>query len=163
MRGEILFLKPSNVSTIASPHVSDGFETDSCLSSLILFFLLVRSVYVVDVFVNASLSRICFTIWLSVAVNILYFLVHTINDLEGGYRRNTSRSGWTTNHHNSPIAISNWRFSGNIKGQQRRAQIGGRLPHSSGLRGGPGNSYNSTSRSPGGACDRPASAMDGFN
>ena len=35
------------------------------------------------------------------------------------------RSGWTTNHHNSPIAISNWRCFGIIKGQRRRAQIGG--------------------------------------
>ena len=35
------------------------------------------------------------------------------------------RSGWTTRHHKSPLAISNWRYFGNIKGQQRRTQIGG--------------------------------------
>ena len=42
-----------------------------------------------DVIVNASLSRIFFSIWQPVAVNILYFLVHAIDGFEGGYRRNT--------------------------------------------------------------------------
>ena len=32
-----------------------------------------------------------------------------------------SRSGWTTKHRKSPLAISSWRFSGNNKRQQRRA------------------------------------------
>ena len=32
-----------------------------------------------------------FSIWPPVAVNILYFLVHAIDDLGGGYRRNTLR------------------------------------------------------------------------
>ena len=42
-----------------------------------------------DVIVNANLSRICFSIWPPAAVNILYFLVHPIDGLGGGYRRNT--------------------------------------------------------------------------
>ena len=33
--------------------------------------------------------------------------------------------GWTTKHRKSSLAISNWRFLGNNKGQQRREQIGG--------------------------------------
>ena len=37
-----------------------------------------------DVFVNASLSRLFFFCWPPVAVNILYFLVHTIDGLGGG-------------------------------------------------------------------------------
>ena len=72
-----------------------------CLSSLIFFFLLVRSVHV-DVFVNLSLSRICFSIWPSVAENILYFLGYTIDELGGGYRRNTPKSGW--DHESSQLA-----------------------------------------------------------
>ena len=34
------------------------------------------------------------------------------------------RSGWTTKHHKSPLAISKWRWFGSNKGQQRREQIG---------------------------------------
>ena len=46
-------------------------------------FLLVRPLHV-DVIVNASLSRIFFSIWPPVAVNILYFLFHAIDALGGG-------------------------------------------------------------------------------
>ena len=43
-----------------------------------------------DVFVNESLSRIFFSKWPPVTVNILYFLVHAIDGFGGGgYRRNT--------------------------------------------------------------------------
>ena len=35
------------------------------------------------------------------------------------------RLGWTSKHHKSPPAISNWRCFGNNKGQQRRVQIVG--------------------------------------
>ena len=37
-----------------------------------------------EVIVNTSLSRVCFSIWPPVAVNILYFLVHAIDGLGGG-------------------------------------------------------------------------------
>ena len=57
------------------------------------------------------------------------------------------RSRRTTNHHNSPIVISNWRYFGN-KGQQQKQRLGERLPHSSRLRGKPEYSHNTTSRRP---------------
>ena len=78
----------SSVSTIAPPHATDGFKTDSAPFLPHSFFLLVRPVHE-DVIVHTSLSRLCFLIWPPVAVNILYFLVHAIHGLGGGYRRNT--------------------------------------------------------------------------
>ena len=75
-----------SVSTVAPPpsHVSGGFKTDSALFLPYSLFLLVRPVHV-DVVVNASLSRNSFFIfWLSVAVKIVYFLVHVIDGLGGG-------------------------------------------------------------------------------
>ena len=52
-------------------------------------FSLIRPINV-DAIVNASLTRIFFSILPPVAANILYFLVHAIDGLGGGYRRNTS-------------------------------------------------------------------------
>ena len=45
-------------------------------------------------------------------------------DQEGDFF-SKSRLGWTTRHQTSPVAISNWRCFVIIKGQQRKAQIGG--------------------------------------
>ena len=73
------------------------------LFSFILLFLLVRPVHV-DVIVNTSLSRILFSIWPRVAVNIIYFLFHAIDALGGGYRRNT-RSSARYAHGESPTRV----------------------------------------------------------
>ena len=62
------------------------------LFSLIRIFLLARPVYV-DAIVNASPSCIFFSIWPPVAVNIHYFLVHAIDGLGRGHRRNTLKQG----------------------------------------------------------------------
>ena len=58
----------------ASPHASDGFKTCSC-----------------GCYCKYK-SRSFFSIWPPAALNILYFLVHAIDGLGEGYRRNTQNT-----------------------------------------------------------------------
>ena len=70
-----------SVSTIVPPHAIDGFKTDSAPFRPHFIFL-VQTVHV-NVIVSASLSWIFYSIWPPVAVNVLYFQVHSIDDLGG--------------------------------------------------------------------------------
>ena len=76
-----------------------------------------------------------------------------------------SRTEVGMDHEPSQVAARhlNWRCFSNNNGQQRRAQIGGRLPHSSRLRGKHEYSYKNTSRHPREGCDWPAPVRDGVD
>ena len=91
-----------------------------------------------DVIVVASLSRLfVFSIWRPVALNTLYCLVHAIDGLGGGYRRNTHVCIyllWTTTRYQISACRKGLSIESGCKGYPIRSILDGREVNSRAIR-----------------------------